>query len=556
MKKPLLSELTLREKIGQTALGRLSNPGFKDLKRYPYGALWALGNIEMEIINMNETFAKTATSASEWVQTIKEFDKQLKIPLLPATDCTMRVPFKEYETLHDAVALGATDSEELAYESGVMRARMMKNYGTRWMWVQEVDLPNRNQAVMHGRLFSDNPDKALKMNIASMRGAQDNGVAATAKHFPGSDGIEYRDSHCADNMMMLPFDEWKETQGKMFQGMIDAGVYTIMIGHGSFPFYDNTKRNGRYVPSTLSKKVITDLLKGEMGFKGVVVTDGITMRSAMTYCGDDLAELYITAINAGNDVILPVKDCYFDIIEEAVLNGTIPESRIDDACQRVLDLKEKLGMFEDDFQEKVGDMDEINAEARAFNKKVAEKALSLVCDKNNMLPVNADKVKNVSIIYSGHDKEGTDRAFDHLKYMKAAFEERGASVSIYRGLDSDRQIKEIDEKSDLIVYVGFLMRYAPEGFSAFYNEEKLTFHRALMYGAEKSVAVGLGSPFMYFDFYYCFPTFINAYNDMKETQEAFVAALYGEIGFEGGEPFQLVPPQIKHYLKMLEEQNK
>lgn len=559
MKKPLLSELSLREKIGQTALGRLSNPGFKDLKKYPYGCMWALGNMEMEIINMNETFADTATKASAWADTLVEFNKQLKVPLLTATDCTMRVPFQEYATVHDAVAVGSTDNTDLAYEGGEIRARMLKNCGTRWLWTPEVDLPNRNNAVMHGRLYSDNAEKTTKMATAFMKGVQDNGVAATAKHFPGADGIEYRDAHCADNMMLLPVDEWKVKQGKVFQDLIDAGIYSIMIAHGSFPFYDNTQRNGRFVPCTLSKKVICDLLKGEMGFKGVVITDGIAMRSAVTYCNDNLTELYIEAINAGNDVILSVKDCYFDIIEEAVLNGTIPESRIDDACQRVLDLKEKLGMFDDNYEVKIGDIDKINADARVFNKKVAENALSLVCDKNNLLPVSADKIKNVSIIYSGHDKEGSGRAFDNLGYMKAAFEQRGANVSIYRRLDGAKgrnQLKEIDEKSDLIVYVGFLMRYAPEGFSAFYDEEKLTFHHALSYGAEKSVAVGLGSPFMYFDFYYCFPTYINAYNDMKETQEAFVAALYGEIEFRGGEPFELIPSNVKHYLDMLEEMDK
>ena len=553
MKKPLLNELTLREKIGQTALGLPQNIGFKDLKKYPYGSLWAHGGIAMKNINMNEAYSKTAITPTEWADNIKTMNEQLKVPILPANDFTSRASFKDYGMVHDAVAVGATDSEELAYEGGAIRARIIKNFGSRWMWVQEVDLPNRNMSVMHGRLFSDNPEKVVKMNIASMRGAQENGVAATAKHFPGSDGIEYRDPHCSDNMMILPVEEWKMKQGKVFQEMIDAGVYTVMVGHAAFPFYDNTQKNGRYVPSTLSKKVITDLLKGEMGFKGVVITDSIGMRSAMTYCDDDLSKLYIEAINAGNDVILSVRDCYFDIIEDAVLKGIIPESRIDEACQRVLDLKEKLGMFDEDFQEKEGDIEQINLDIKAFNKKVSERALSLVCDKNNILPISADRVKKVSIIYSGHDKEGADRAFDHLEYMKSAFEQRGATVNIYRRLSENDQIKEIAENSDLIVYVGFLMRYAPQGFSGFYDEEKDTFAHALRYGAEKSVAVGLGTPFMYYDFYYCFPTFINAYNDMKETQEAFVSALYGEIGFEGVEPFELVPPEVKHYLKMLDE---
>ena len=106
-------------------------------------------------------------------------------------------------------------------------------------------------------------------------------------------------------------------------------------------------------------------------------------------------------------------------------------------------------------------------------------------------------------------------------------------------------------ESDLIVYAGYLMRYAPEGFSGFFGEELRTFHYFMCAGAEKSLGIGLGSPFMYYDYYTACPTFINAYNATPETQEAVVAALYGEIPMLGGEPFSLVPKEVKQYLKQL-----
>lgn len=559
MKKPLLSEMTLREKIGQTALGRPANKGYLDLEKYPYGCIWGLGNVEMGVMNMADEMGEIVTNRGSWLKSLELMNKKSKIPLLQATDCTVGIKnnFSEMEMLLDPVTMGAANSEDVAYEAGRLRAKMLRCVGSRWVWSQEVDLPNRSCAVMLGRQYSDNPEKLLRMNIADMKGCQAEGVAACAKHFPGTDGIEYRDAHTCQNVMLLPVDEWKEYQGKMFQGMFDAGVDSVMISHTAFPFCDNTQRNGHYVPSTLSYKVITELLKGEMGFKGVVITDGIEMRSVAAYCEDDWNRVYVEAIKAGNDVVLGVRDNYFDAIENAVLSGEIPESRIDDACQRVLDLKEKYGFFDEDFTISKGTPEEINALASDFRERVTKKSVSLVCDKHKLLPLDKNKIKRVSIIYSGHDKTGAGKAFDNLSIMKQEFEKRGATVDIRRGLenrlDSTSELKEISDNSDLIIYAGFLMRYLPEGFNSFFNEELTVFHYALSHGVEKSIGIGLGSPFMYFDFYYSFPAFINAYNYCDETMKSIVAAMYGEIGFEGVEPFELIPKNFRHYLDILDE---
>jgi len=382
-------------------------------------------------------------------------------------------------------------------------------------------------------------------------------VAACAKHFPGADGMEYRDPHTCQSTILLPMEEWWEWQGKIFQGMVDAGVDSVMICHAAFPFCDNTTRNGNYVPASLSYKVITELLKNKMGFKGVVITDGIGMRGVSAYCDDNMDQVYVEAIKAGNDVVLGVNDSYFDAIEQAVLTGEIPESRIDDACQRVLDMKEKYGFFDRDFAVSCGDPAEINAWALDYRRRVARKAVSLVCDKKGLFPLAADKIKHVTIVYSGHDKTGGGRAFDHLKVMQEAFERRGATVEMHRRWqrlpDRSYEIKEVAPRSDLIVYVGHLLRGAPDSPNHFFGDELNLFRQALLLGVDKSVGIGLGSPFMYFDYYSAFPAFINAYNYTAETLEAVVAAMYGEIGFEGGTPFELLPPHFKRYLDMLKE---
>ncbi len=543
MKKPKLSDLTLREKIGQTALGRCDSPGVADVKNYPYGFLWANGDlafgVDIDKVNPN------STKRDKWLQGLKEMNRNLKVPMMQAGDCAMTIAAKEYGYVLDAVSIGATGSEEFAYESGVLRGRMLRHAGTNWLWSPICDLPARHSTSLHGRTYTDDPDKILSMNIATMKGLQEMGVAATAKHFPGEDGMEYRDAHISPTANLSTKEEWFAKQGRVFQGMIDAGVDSIMTAHQSFPFFDNTKKNGRYIPATVSYKILTELLKEQMGFKGVVITDDVWMRSVSTYCDDDLSRVYIECIKAGNDIVLGVRDFYFDVIEDAVNRGEISMERIDDACQRVLDLKEKYGLFEDDYELTFGDLDEINADMADFCKRVAEKAVSLVCDKKKLFPLNPEKIKKVCIIYSGHDKEGAGRAYDQMPLMAKEFEKRGAEVFLRRGLkngyDSEAELEEIDKNYDLIVYAGWCARWQPRGLGGFFGDEVITFQNALRYGSEKSVGIGLGSPFAYYDFYAAFPAYINIYNFKNEQIEAVVAAMYGEIGFEGGEPFKLIP---------------
>ena len=553
MKKPELKDLTLREKIGQMALGKPSNPGYSDLERYPYGSMWALGNIDMGVIQMKDAEGEIVTNRQRWLAGLRNMWGKTRIPLLPAMDCTAGIHnnFSETEAIMDPVTIGATGSKELAYEAGTLRAQLLRSIGSRWMWYPEIDTICRNKAIGLGRYYSDDPDMLVEMAIAEAMGAQDNGIAATAKHFPGADGLEYRDPHLCSTMLLSTMEEWKQGQGALFQRIIDAGICAVMTSHDAFPACDSSKINGKFRPSSISYKVVTELLKEEMGFDGVVITDGITMRGLSALYGGDIAQVYIEAVKAGNDVILSVTDQFFDIIEDAVKRGEIDESRIDDACRRVINLKEKLGMFDDDYELYLPDLDEINRKVRDFNRRVAEKSQTLVCDNNKILPLSKDKIKNVAIIYSAHDEENGSTTAAHgisadMQVMVEEFEKRGAKVHFQRRLKCAEEIKKLAAENDLLVYAGYLMRYCPHSvICGFFDEEIDTFSFALQAGAEKTVAVGMGSPFMWFDYYTNFPTFINIYNPRAASQRAFVAALYGEIEFGSYHPFELIPEEYR-----------
>ena len=237
--------------------------------------------------------------------------------------------------------------------------------------------------------------------------------------------------------------------------------------------------------------------------------------ASLTAVFPDPSDLYVELLNAGIDMIDNVKHYdYIDMIERAVKEGRISESRIDDACQRVLDMKEKIGLY--------GEWDTVHYddlidEIRAFNKEVAEKSITLECDEQNLLPLNEKKIKNVAIICSTH----REKAFVALEGMKKAFEKRGMNVRLQRRIATFAERDEIVEQNDLIIYAGFITGHAPMGAPSFYDEELETFFYAFTKGNEKSIGVSLCSPYVYYDFYINANTFVHLYNLSEEAMEAF-----------------------------------
>ena len=358
MKKPLLSELTLREKIGQTvAMSPSVMADVTDIDEYfkanPYGGMWTTGHIKMDFVNLAGEAVSEDTDFRNDVK-IRQFCEHvstlLKAPFLSSMDaergCRSTFPYFSDTPSNNGIA--ATGDPQAAYDIAKCIAHELKLAGSRWDCGPVWDNASPLRAVSLTRSFSSDLELAKKMITAYVQGVQSEGVASTLKHFPGADKDEYRDTHFTEAILTQNLDEWWERQGCLFKAGIDAGVYSIMIDHGAFPACDDTKLEGRYIPSTLSRNVITGLLKEKLGFKGVVITDAVGM-GAMTATFRSPEDYYAALYNAGNDVILgPGHKNYLDLVENAVKSGKIPESRIDDACQRVLDMKEKLGLFDYD----------------------------------------------------------------------------------------------------------------------------------------------------------------------------------------------------------------
>lgn len=535
-KKPELSELTLREKIGQTAVMQIADfinhPNIEEfLKDNPIGNLWNCGNLAMTIVNLTGIVGEDLQDSEYYRKWVEKIGNMLPIPPLAATDPLGETFATNFPELVTAPTVAAANSYDLAYDYGVIQAKMAKSGGCNYYWAPVMDIPSRFSAISIMRAMSDEPKKLRDLSLGMIRGLQENGVAATVKHFPGADQTEYRDAHFSPAIIGTSIEDWEKLQGKAFQEQFDEGVMSVMISHMGFPAVDDRRVGNSYIPSTISDRIIKGLLKEKMGFEGVVITDGIDM-AALHTAYPKQEDLFVALINAGNDILLGVRDFgYIDIIEKAVKDGRISEERIDDACRRVLNMKEKLGLFE---ERPTIVMDEaLQKEISDFNRSVSDKAVTLECDMKGQLPLDASKYKKVTIVCSAH----VDRAYEALRHMKAALEERGMEVEIQRRIASKDDMAAVDAKSDLIIYAGYLFHHAPMGASSFYGEECATFFFAFTKGLEKSIGVSLGSPYVYYDFYSNLNIFCHCYSLSKEAQEAFVKGIFGEIEFQGEMPY-------------------
>ena len=567
MKKPLLSEMTLREKIGQCMITaqktvwQQPEPNVEQqrpleetkeiIDREQYGGYWAeftyvyrtripgyvaAGSMADQPFKVSDFGVEgTRVKCEPFRAWIKKQSDMAKIPSFHTADFEMGAGnvFSDLNVVAGPTIMAAADDETLAYELGACVGKEMRCAGINWRWAPVVDICGRFSLTMLRSFNQCKTDRMIALANANIKGMQDQGIVATAKHFPGGDRMEYRDAHFSQTVIRTSMEEWLEDQGKIFQGVIDGGVYSVMIGHAAFPAADDTKINGNYIPATVSKKIITGLLKEKMGFKGVVISDDIGMGGIATLY--DYETLMVEILNAGTDIILNARPGTGDILLKAVADGRISEERINDACQRVLDLKEKIGLFDDHYYDVPYSAEEVAKHTREVNKKIVEKSITLVRDRNNLLPLNKEKIKKVTIIVSSHD----DSFMDELETVKQEFEARGASVYMQRRLKNHRELKLLAEDSDLILYATYVGFHAPMGAPFLFGDECKTYFYALSSGREKSIGLSMGYPYIHYDIMENADTFINTYAKSKESMKAFVKAIYGEIPIEGKSPVEL-----------------
>jgi beta-N-acetylhexosaminidase len=288
------------------------------------------------------------------------------------------------------MGIAAIDDLDLAYKVANTLGKQMALIGITQFYhpVCDVNINPLNPEI-GVRSFGDDPQKCAKFVAATVRGYQDAGIVATIKHFAGR-GDSSTDAHETLDVCRGDMKRMRDVELVTFQAGVDAGAKALMTAHTIFPAFD------KEYPATLSSKILTDLLRKEMGFQGVVVSDAIGMAAILKKW--PLPKACAMAIKAGVDTILLKADdesrsqCYFGI-KTAVEKGELSEERLNDAVTRLLRMKYDQGLFD-----KAGKMDAAKTDANVhskevqlFSRQVAEKAQLIVRDDKHLLPLSKDK---------------------------------------------------------------------------------------------------------------------------------------------------------------------
>ena len=291
------------------------------------------------------------------------------------------------------MALGAGRSETDTYDAAQISGKELRAIGINQNFAPDADVNvNPQNPVIGVRSFGSDPSLVSSLVSASVAGYQGANVSSTAKHFPGH-GDTATDSHFGVPIINHSRSEWESIDAPPFRAAIKRGIDSIMTAHIVVPSLDPSG-----TPATLSKPIITDVLRGELGYDGVVITDALTMQGVRDNFGDD--RIPVLALKAGVDQLLmpaPGKlDIAYHAVIDAVRSGELTEKRIDQSVTRVLKLKMKRGLFEPKNvmvdEKKVGDRVGTAAhQARA--QEITDSTVTLVKDDADALPIATDAGK-------------------------------------------------------------------------------------------------------------------------------------------------------------------
>ncbi len=291
------------------------------------------------------------------------------------------------------MTIAATNDPELAYKQGEISITEALEVGGNMAFAPVIDINyNLDNPITNTRSYGDDVEKIIAMSKRFVDGVQDNGGSVTIKHFPG-DGTDSRDQHLTCTVNNLSFSDWKKTYGKIYQENIDNGATGMMVGHIALPSY--FEENGitdepSNIPATLSKNLITGLVREELGFNGLIMTDATLMAGFGQYGRRE--DLVPMSIASGNDMFLFTKnlDEDYEFMMEGYKKGIITDERLDEALTRILGLKatQKLYNAENLFKPLPAGQFEKNQKVCA---EIADKTVTLVKDEQSLLPLTPGK---------------------------------------------------------------------------------------------------------------------------------------------------------------------
>ncbi len=480
------------------------------------------------------------------VEKVKEYaayaNSVCKYPVLVAAD-TENGPgsvFSDIVELPHPMAWGACDDESLIERAGELTAQIMRRRGVNFTLAPVADINvNPDNPVVNIRAISDSPRTVAKLASAYVRGLQKDGLmAATAKHYPG-DGVDDRNQHFCTTVNTLSKEEWDRSFGVVYKSVIDAGVASIMAAHISLPAYEGCSNRYDAPPSIFSKKLMGDLLRGELGFDGCIISDAMSMIGACSVCPlDQIAPRYLAA---GGDMVLFPEARDREYLLKALANGELSRERLLDAVRRIIELKKKVRLFENEADVLANTEEGAEEEICTLATEMAERSIKIVRDKNNILPLkNLKKGDKILMINWYLEPKGRrEEENTQLKIMEEELRARGFEVDVYHRINH-KQIKEIlPNYAAVFVNSRISSRdYYEVTLRVGHLDGITVFWRGYLLEHPRLIFVSYGDPYKLYEVPYV-KAYVNAFSASESSQRAVVKLVLGEIEHRAKNPVAL-----------------
>lgn len=503
------SRLTLEERIGQLFMVAAYSGG-KDYNEPAIKKLVAANQVGGLIFMQG-----TAEAQAEQTNAYQQMGK---VPLLIGMDAEwglgMRLTgVRDYPR---QMMLGATRDTALMYRIGAAIAAQCKRLGVHIDFAPVVDVNNNpNNPIINGRSFGENKWQVSRMGIAYMRGLQDNGVLASAKHFPGH-GDTKTDSHEDLPVINKTRAQLDTLELFPFRQLIRAGVKSVMVAHLQIPAFESQART----PTTLSKNTITNILRGDMGFNGLIFTDALNMEGVAKYY--EPGEVDLRALMAGNDVLLFSQNVPVAInrIKEAIAFGKVTNAELEQHVKKILAAKYDVGLNRWKPINENNVTADLNQSTNALRLQTAQAAITLVRDQGNVL---ADIAQKKKVHYIGVNASGSttlSRALDRELNVSAEWLPKGSSAATVARLLGTLNNNEVN-----VVAIHNLAFYPGSSGNHGLDAQELNFIRQLA-NKPNTMIVLMGNAYMAKHFCGA-PGVIIAYEDDSVTQEVVAQVLTG-----------------------------
>jgi len=560
-----LNSLSLEEKVGQLFMIRMRvellkgrSPSYFELRNNI--RKYHIGSLAMSASPQGR--ARDIRRRQQVVMLLNRLQEESKLPLLVAGDFERGVlPAHLFGTtvFPHAMAFGAAGNLAYAEEFGRITAQESRALGVHWNLFPVADV-NSNPAnpIIGTRAFGANPEQVGDLVAAYIRGARADGMLTTAKHFPGH-GNTATDSHVAVPVVDDDLDHLHAVDLPPFQRAIEAGVDAVMTAHVQVPALDSDR--GRV--ATTSPRIVTDLLKNQLGFKGIVVTDALDMAGLGRLYAKNPGRVAVDAFKAGSDVLTMPENldaCYRAMLE-AVRTGEIGQERLDESVLKILEAKASLGLEKNRLVDVaaiprlVGNPDNV-----VVGQRISDAAITLVRDNGKVLPLREGRSdKNLRVVSQAGARPGLlviilcdNRRAEDGRVLEGQIRKRAPDARVVyvdprvAAARSDEVLNAAAHAQRVVVAVYVVpsakrsrtVARGQKNSASLPDSTAKLLSRILARATEKTAVLAMGTPYLTEDFP-AIQNYICTFSNATVSEISAARALFGEIPIPGHLPVNL-----------------